>query len=192
MRKKWICPPWAFLLMIFLPFGLCLTYSCNQKQDKCFLLFIIPSYIVGCNTDIKEVSHKNKDYTFIDSLKNEANNAIINFYIDFLKSKIEVSDRSNINSKNGLDTIFRFIGNLRNDSCSLSLSVIPDGEISFYKDTILIAEMQFVLADSCRGFYIGFGKNSRKFNLTLFGDTTLIKLKRNIFKGIKVPLNEGY
>src|SRR5206468_2227024 len=34
MRKKWICPPWTFLLMIFLPLELCLTYSCNQKPDK--------------------------------------------------------------------------------------------------------------------------------------------------------------
>ena len=34
MRKKWICSQLAFLLMIFLPFELCLTYSCNQKPDK--------------------------------------------------------------------------------------------------------------------------------------------------------------
>jgi hypothetical protein len=150
-----------------------------------FTLSIL-GYLIACNPGAKEAQQKKQD-NFIDSLKVKTDRVTILFYLDFLRSKIEISDTLFTNKTNGLDTIIHFLGNIRNDSCSLNLSTIPDGDICFYKDTALIADMQFVLSGNCKGFYRDFRKNSEKYELTLSGDKVLSELKRKIFKKMKLP-----
>ena len=146
-----------------------------------FLLFIL-GYLVACNSGTKDSQQIKKQDNFLDTLKVQTNRATISFYADFIKSKIELSDPFFTDKTNGLDTIFHFLGDVRNDSCNLNLSTIPDGEIYFYKDNALIADMQFVLSGNCKGFYNGFRENSEKYELTFFGDTALINLKKKILK----------
>ncbi len=140
-------------------------------------LFIVCVLFITCTTSTNKNLHKKLNDEFIDNLKLKSNQAKILFYPDFLKSKMEISDCDSIITKNRLDTIFHFIGNRKNDSCSF---IPPDGEIQFYENDIWLVSMQFVLTDSCDGFYTDFTKNPRKYSLTAFGKSTLLKLKSKL------------
>ncbi len=141
---------------------------------------------IACLLSIKCITSTNKniqtkvDDEFIDELKSKANKAIVLFYVDFEKSKIEVSDISALHSRNAIDTIFQFIGDRKTNSCFLYSSNIPDGEIEFYNNDSYISSMQFVLTDTCNGFYVDVTKKTIKYKLTAFGKLILLKLKTKV------------
>ena len=146
------------------------------------IIFFICLLSFGCTDLNKNTPVKITKDKFIDSLKLASNRAIILFYVDFLNSKMAFSDEPFINSKTGLDSIFHFIGDTKTDSCFFNLHTIPDGEISFYKDSILITQIQFVLNDTCNGFFSDFTKNPKRYELTTLGDTILLKHKNRTFE----------
>ena len=155
------------------------------STSKIFILFVC-LLSINCNFS----NHKNETHTikinFIDSLRQVTNNAVLTYYVDFLNSKMEWSDEPFIKTKSGLDTIFSFIGNNKIDSCRLGLNVIPDGAISFYNDSTLVAQMQFVLNDTCNGFYTDFTRTPKKYKLTKLGETILLQHKNKTFQQIKM------
>jgi hypothetical protein len=162
-----------------------------MANSFCYLVFFFAILLIdSCkNNTINKTSQKEVNDNFIDSLKLKSNKAEILLYVDLLKSKMELSSLAFINSKPGLDSIFRFVGSNQNDSCFLNLNTIPDGEIRFYKDNNLITNMQFVLAKSCKGFYSDFTKSTKKYKLTTFGDTVLSNLKRKAFNDKRTTTN---
>jgi hypothetical protein len=53
------------------------------------------------------------------------------------------------------------------DTCSLQSNVIPAGHLQFYRDTVLLDELEFVLEGDCKGLYSDFTRTPRKYKLTV-------------------------
>lgn len=144
------------------------------------LLFIVCVFFITCKTTTNKNFQRKQNDEFIDNLKLKCTQLRILFYPDFLKSKMEISDRDSITAKNELNKVFNFIGDRKMDSCYFSSGMIPDGEIEFYENDKWITSMQFVLTDTCNGFYTDIIKNSFKYEMTAFGKSTLLNLKNKL------------
>jgi hypothetical protein len=130
----------------------------------------------SCNKTRSDESIKAKPKeSFIDSLRSKSNKVEVTYYVDFLKSKIQIVRQSY--TKTEFDSITRFFGNKLHNKCYLVKTTIPDGEIRFYNNEKLLTSVQFILDNDCQGLYKDFSQHSEKFELTEYGKNILKKNK---------------
>ncbi|HRG18393.1 MAG TPA: hypothetical protein PLP39_04840 [Flavobacterium lutivivi] len=141
------------------------------------LTFII---LLGCERKQKNQSAKNLNKeSFIGSLRKNSTKVEISYYVNFMKSKIQLVSQPYATQKALLDSIDRFFGKQIYNECQLAKAIIPDGEIRFYSNEKYLSTIQFVIEGNCSGFYTDFSQNPKKFEITEYGKMILTKNKPN-------------
>ena len=158
------------------------TYNLFAMRFPIILLCIFFS----CTNDFKEVSPQSNSKNILDSLRIDSKSANILLHHGVQKKSL-ISKI--IYTPQGIDSLFRFIGQVNNDTTCLHSGLYNYfGQINLYKDSARdesIAEIHFVIGGNCTGFYLQTKSYLRRYNMTAAGKTFISELYNNYRNKLK-------